>query len=631
MSVTIPLRTFDNTTGPAHADKLRHSICSTSATRTGRIPLEQQDTKEDCICDIRSDNAERGHFSEAEKYGDASQLVVDSCEHPLFPPLPSYGTPTAASHLRFLAIRIVSFFLSVGFLTVIFIGALLSTLGSGILNVCARLKGRRPTSERTFREEEQTRRLARAEADRKWHIRQQKKHVDEEQGSDECPPQEGGKDPIVSDVAYYARRVGLDVETFRVQTEDGFIITLWHVYNPQEYATLPAEQRRERGSTVFSDSKKPYSSRVHSKRRYPVLLIHGLLQSAGTYCTNDDDSLAFYLCKAGYDVWLGNNRCGLHPEHTTLAPSDPRMWSWDIRHLGSLDLTALTSRVLYETGFEKLGLVCHSQGTTETFVALAKEHRPELGDRISVFCALAPAAYAGPLVSKPYFRFMRILSPDMFRLFFGVHAFIPIMMTFQRYSHPKIYGTLAYWVFSFLFGWSDARWERDLRHRMFQFAPVYVSAESMRWWLGSESFAKHKCILSTQEQTLSENKTKDQFLQDTDREHGDDPGDPCLASSEDNAWFGPGTPPFALWVGGSDALVDGRRLLERFEKGHEPHVRVVHSKIIEEYEHLDVLWAIDAVEQVGKEVRQVIWQTMPEDARSICRVPFGVSPNPLDD
>ena len=30
---------------------------------------------------------------------------------------------------------------------------------------------------------------------------------------------------------------------------------------------------------------------------YPVLMIHGLLQSSGAYCTNDDDSLAFFLCK----------------------------------------------------------------------------------------------------------------------------------------------------------------------------------------------------------------------------------------------------------------------------------------------------------------------------------------------
>lgn len=313
------------------------------------------------------------------------------------------------------------------------------------------------------------------------------------------------------------------------------------------------------------------------------------------------------------------------PEHTTLSPSDPRMWSWDIRHLGTLDLAALTSRVLYETGFEKLGLVCHSQGTTETLVALAKEHRPKLGERISVFCALAPAAYAGPLVSRPYFRFMSMMSPKMFRVFFGIHAFIPFMMTVQRTFHPKLYGILAYCVFSFLFGWSDARWERDLRDRMFQFAPVYVSAEIMRWWLGSDGFAKHKCILATEDQSASEANAARHVQGEVGLEHGDDPGDPCLAAPGDKAWFGPQVPPFAMWVGGSDALVDGRRLLQRFEGGFEPHVRVVHSKIIDEYEHLDVLWAMDAIEQVGKEVRQVIWNTMPDDARDICRVPRGVN------
>lgn len=586
----------------------------------------------DTIRGATSDNASRSFLYAAEKYGNAcaEDIPVDTHNHPLFPPLPAYGPPTITSSIKYYAIQVVSFVLSLGFLTAIFVGALTRTTGTILANTSARLQGRKPASERVFEAEERRRKLARAESDRKWHIRQQKENVDEEQGPDECPPLEGGKDPVVCDVAYYARRVGLDVETFRVQTEDGFIITLWHVYNPQEYAALSAEQRRERGPAVFSGTKNWPPSSSTTKRRYPVLLIHGLLQSAGAYCTNDDDSLAFYLCKSGYDVWLGNNRCGMTPEHTTLSPSDPRMWSWDIRHLGTLDLAALTSRVLYETGFEKLGLVCHSQGTTETFVALAKEHRPELGERISVFCALAPAVYAGPLVSRPYFRFMTMLSAKAFRVFFGIHAFIPFMMTVHRTFPPRLYGTLAYCVFSFLFGWSDARWERDLRDRMFQFAPVYVSAELMRWWLGSEGFAKHKCILATEDQSASETNTDHHVQGEGGREHGDDSGDPCLAAPGDRAWFGPQVPPFALWVGGSDALVDGRRLLQRFEGGFEPHVRVLHSKVIEKYEHLDVLWAMDAIEQVGKEVRQVIWNTIPDDVRGICRVPRGMNQSLLE-
>jgi hypothetical protein len=61
--------------------------------------------------------------------------------------------------------------------------------------------------------------------------------------------------------------------------------------------------------------------------------------------------------------------------------------------------------------------------------------------------------------------------------------------------------------------------------------------------------------------------------------------------------------------------------LRRFERGREPHVRVVHTRIIEEYEHLDVIWAMDCIEKVGREVKEVIWRTC--DVRDKVRVPRG--------
>ncbi|ODA81431.1 hypothetical protein RJ55_04397 [Drechmeria coniospora] len=50
----------------------------------------------------------------------------------------------------------------------------------------------------------------------------------------------------------------------------------------------------------------------------------------------------------------------------------PRMQAWNTRQMA---ISALTSKVLTETGFGKIGLICHSQGMTEAFVALAKEQR----------------------------------------------------------------------------------------------------------------------------------------------------------------------------------------------------------------------------------------------------------------
>lgn len=550
------------------------------------------------------------------------RAMPPSHTNPLFPPLPLYGPPTRLRNVQCLFFRVSSFFLSLAFLAVIVLGSLFTSIPLLWKKVQYRLTGRDFDKKRPFYEEEKRRATARKNEEDAWKYRQSSVRLSEKcEEAEEFPPTEGGPDPIRCDVSYYARRVGLDVETFNVQTEDGFIIELWHVFDPKEYTKLDEDSRSDMGPDVFKHSKKRFKD-TSKKRKFPVLLMHGLLQSSGAYCCNDDDSLAFWLCKSGYDVWLGNNRCGFKPRHVLLEYSDPRMWCWNIRQMGVFDLTALTSRVLTETGFEKIGLICHSQGTTQTFVTLAKEQRPDLGEKLTVFCALAPAAYAGSLIGKMYFKFMRIISPGFFRIMFGIHAFIPFMMKMHEVLHPRIYGWLGYKVFSFLFDWTDARWDRKLRDRMFQFAPVYVSAESMRWWLGRECFAKHKCILSTKE-----------VLRAEDHMDGNADGRPVTPKTEEildlhkqhpkgsTAWYNEQCPPFALWVCGNDKLVDGERLLRRFENGREPHVNVVHSKVIPEYEHLDVLWAMDAPDQIFGELREILWKTC--NARDICRVPKG--------
>ncbi|KAL5872454.1 hypothetical protein ACKVWC_008082 [Pyricularia oryzae] len=620
--------------------------------------------------DERSANTKNAKSIQESTQGNLTKSMPPSHTNPLFPPLPLYGPPSLMRNLQCTTFRVSSFFLSLGFLGVIVLGSLFTSIPPFCSRAFKYMLLKNPDAERPFYEEEKRRASVRKELERRWRRRGSPDRTPqdaENRDGDGYIPTEGGPDPIKCDVGYYARRVGLDVEEFEVQTEDGFIIDLWHVYDPREYEELEPKQRKERGPEVFTGAKRKLRN-PDGPKRFPVLLMHGLLQSAGAYCVNDDDSLAFYLCKSGYDVWLGNNRCGFKPKHTLLKYSDPRMWCWNIRQMGVFDLTALTSRVQFETGFEKIGLVCHSQGTTQTFVALAKEQRPDLGEKLSVFCALAPAAYAGPLIGKMYFKFMRIITPSMFRLMFGIHAFIPFMMTMHSVINPRIYGKLGYKVFSFLFNWTDTRWDRGLRDRFFQFAPVYVSAESMRWWLGRECFANHKCILATKEEWKAEEE-EDKHNEETDAQQqqastgpGEDPPqrwpsnllldpenvdpknihspspspspDPEAGTDEHHqtmqqrrrplgatAWYNKQAPTFAFWVCGRDDLVDGRKLLRRFERGREPHVNVVHSRVLDEYEHLDVIWAMDAPDRVFSEVREVLWKTC--NVRDRCRVPKG--------
>ncbi|CAK7205524.1 hypothetical protein SEUCBS139899_008301 [Sporothrix eucalyptigena] len=609
--------------------------------------------------------------------GTLQRAMPPSHTHPLFPPLPLYGPPTMLRKLQSITFRASSFCLSLSFLGVIVLGSLFTSIPGAFRRIACRLTFRDPDANRPLYAEEKRRKQLRRDMDRSWKRRRlsesevarpQRCENSEDPagagvGDSTYTPTAGGPDPLVPDVAHYARRVGLDVEMFEVQTEDGFIIDLWHVIDPNEDTPRPAEARKNRGPGLLFDETTPEErlateqamfeeksqSQPRRKPKFPVLLVHGLLQSAGAYCVNDDDSFAFYLCKSGYDVWLGNNRCGFQPRHAVLKPSDPRMWCWNIRQMGVFDLPALASRVLRETKFSRLGLVCHSQGTTEALVALAKEQRPALGEALTVFCALAPAAYAGRLIGKMYFKFMRVISPGMFRIMFGIHAFIPLMMQVHPMLPGVLYGWLGYRVFSFLFEWSDARWDRGLRDRMFQFAPVYVSAESMRWWLGREGFARHKCILATKEEWRREEAEaaeaeacaceKDEVGGEEDN---DEVKDGRLPGS--TAWYDERVPPFALWVCGRDDLVDGHRLLKRLlprsiftalDRGkgsrstnsgmlrsiREPHVRVVHAKVIPDYEHLDVIWAMDAVDEVFCEIREVLWKTC--GVRESCRVPRG--------
>lgn len=229
--------------------------------------------------------------------------------NPLFPQLPLYGPASFLRNLQCFAFRTFSFFLSLAFLGTIVLGSAFTSVPLMLKHIGLRLSFKDPDARRPFYQEEKNRREMRKSAAREWK-RQRRRRRDQsrkvegkeqEEGPEkEFEPTEGGSDPILCDVGYYARRVGLDMEEYKVQTEDGFIITLWHLYNPLDYTPVSAERRDYMAPHIFTSdaANEPRTEKSWSgQRKYPVLMIHGLLQSSGAYCTNDDDSLAFFLCK----------------------------------------------------------------------------------------------------------------------------------------------------------------------------------------------------------------------------------------------------------------------------------------------------------------------------------------------
>lgn len=60
---------------------------------------------------------------------------------------------------------------------------------------------------------------------------------------------------------------------------------------------------------------------------FPVLILHGLFQSSGSFVTSEDRSLAFWLARhGGYQVYLGNTRGIFDMGHRNFSRNDPRFW-----------------------------------------------------------------------------------------------------------------------------------------------------------------------------------------------------------------------------------------------------------------------------------------------------------------
>lgn len=150
---------------------------------------------------------------------------------------------------------------------------------------------------------------------------------------------------LVPNLQYYYSQYNIIIDEFEVTTKDGFILDLWHLRSKDE---------------------EEYNS------KYPILMLHGLLQSSGSFASSGRKSLAYFLFDSGYDVWLGNNRCGFKAkwDKSKLAPNGE--WDWDLDSMTRYDLESLIETVLEkkQNKFEKLTLIAHSQGTTQAFMGL---------------------------------------------------------------------------------------------------------------------------------------------------------------------------------------------------------------------------------------------------------------------
>lgn len=203
-------------------------------------------------------------------------------------------------------------------------------------------------------------------------------------------------------VSAIIRYNGYPAEEFNVVTEDGYVITIQRI---------PAGRKE---NLEDLDGPKPV-----------VFLQHGLLCSSSNWVTNlPNESLAFILADAGFDVWLGNvrgNTYGLH--HVNYSVHSDEFWDFSWDEMARYDLPAMLKFVVSKTSQPSLYYVGHSQGTLIAFAEFSRNK--ELTKLVKRFFALGPVTTTGHIESP--IKYFRHLGPELEFLFklLGVRDFLP--------------------------------------------------------------------------------------------------------------------------------------------------------------------------------------------------------------
>ncbi|CAG86181.2 DEHA2C09812p [Debaryomyces hansenii CBS767] len=399
-----------------------------------------------------------------------------------------------------------------------------------------------------------------------------------------------------SDLRYYALAMKLDLQEYRITTEDGYILTLHRLVDPNE-------------------------TELQRQSRKPVLLQHGLLSCSGSYVTSGYHSLAYHVLTSGYDVWLGNNRSWFEAKHAfyegDLLHSE-EYWDWDIRELAYYDLPCIIDNVLaHKPQHDKLSIIGHSQGCTQTFLMLKNGNLADYHKKVEIFFQLAPAIFPGPLFyTRTFIKFMHHRSKLGYKLFFGCCSFLRVMtITRNHLCTTRFFGSVSYVMFKFLFGWSGGLWNSNnkVRHFHFIFNVSRVSSKLMSWWLSQwveEGF-------SNQLQSKESYKTGENFsctpVNSTHEVKGKtaEENDSKTYFPYKEQWFGLEEKsvivPMVVFPALEDYLVDGKRLathMRHYERNvYKEGVNLdIHE--IPAYDHLDVIWADNVIDLIGVKITE---------------------------
>lgn len=163
------------------------------------------------------------------------------------------------------------------------------------------------------------------------------------------------------------QRDGYPVEDHKVQTADGYVLTMHRI---------PVLQKK-----------------LANENRSIVFLMTGIYASSDAFVfSGKDGSLPYLLSDFGYDVWMGNNRGNVYcRNHAFMTPKERKFWNFSWHEMGVYDLSSMVDYVLKHTGQKSMHFVGVSQGAT-IFLVLTSLH-PEYNNKFKTAQLLAPVAF----------------------------------------------------------------------------------------------------------------------------------------------------------------------------------------------------------------------------------------------
>lgn len=113
------------------------------------------------------------------------------------------------------------------------------------------------------------------------------------------------------------------------------------------------------------------------KKRYPILFIHGILDSSDSWLINNIKSnLPLILSNLNFDIWLLNcrgNKYSKMLENQNIISDNSNYWNFSFHEIGIYDIPSTINFIsLYNSN--KLFLICHSQGCTATLAGICENN-----------------------------------------------------------------------------------------------------------------------------------------------------------------------------------------------------------------------------------------------------------------